>query len=273
MNANETPRMPRCPICDATAQVIGQKSLFSKITCDVLRCDECLHEFAILLAAVNNASRMIDALAKETYSTVDYFELDKLHQGMNSILIDESYDPWIKARYNKLSESILSTYPSATKLRIAEVGCLEGAFVHYLQSQGHSVIGFDVNRAVVEGSRRINNINLNYLDAEFEHLPKDSYDIVLSYHTLEHVRHLDFVLENMRQSLCANGHLLIEVPSSPSEAYNPDHFHNFSEQSLGKLVGKYFDAVTITEDSYETITKIECRSLICVARKAGPTAP
>lgn len=104
--------------------------------------------------------------------------------------------------------------------------------------------------------RSINNINLNhcieihniYLDDAFAELNKNRFDIVTSWHVLEHLdeNFIDTVISNMYKCCKIGGKIIIEVPHSNDELFSIDkykeinymihHLSYWNENSLTKLL-------------------------------------
>jgi SAM-dependent methyltransferase len=77
-------------------------------------------------------------------------------------------------------------------------------------------------------------------------LPLESFDLVLMYHVLEHVRDPDVALANAAKLLKGGGRLVVAVPNLRSAARRlfgqnwfgyqlPEHLWHFSERNLGDI--------------------------------------
>ena len=84
-------------------------------------------------------------------------------------------------------------------------------------------------------------------DIEF---PSKTFDLVMSFHTLEHLRHPLGVIGKVARILRSNGAILLEVPCGEEEYENTDHLHFFSETSLRTLLETFFRTTEILDNSY-----------------------
>lgn len=139
---------------------------------------------------------------------------------------------------------------SAVKLDIYEIGCSEGILVAHLQACGHRVSGCDINRDIV--AQGADALDIDIVAGWFEGLalPSNSYDVVLAFHTLEHLVDPVAVLRKVVDILRPGGSVLIEVPGGEEEYANLDHLHFFSEASLCRLLSEHFKMVEVLENAY-----------------------
>jgi SAM-dependent methyltransferase len=131
--------------------------------------------------------------------------------------------------------------------------------------RGYKAVGYDINAEVISKSSSLNKIPLHVLDIERAPLPENNVDLLVSFHTIEHLADLHGATRNLLGSLSPNGHLFIEVPSSPQEIFNPDHFHNFSEKSLKIYAASHFNESSITINRYTDASGYMHQSLYCHA--------
>jgi SAM-dependent methyltransferase len=247
-----------CVICDkGIAAFFAQKTFSGGGKGSAYRCTSCGHEHCTLEPSFSNNR------VKESYLSLDYFHKDKGHQGIDSIDASSTAAvEWATHRFNVLSEIVLSSFESA---RVVELGCLEGFLVSFLISRGYNAVGYDINAEVISRSLSINKIPLHVLDIERVPLPEKNVDLIVSFHTVEHLADLHQATKNLLGSLSPKGHFFIEVPSSPKEIFNPDHFHNFSEQSLKLYAEVYFRKSAISINSYTDAQGFKHQSLYCHA--------
>jgi SAM-dependent methyltransferase len=238
-------------------QFLARKTFSRGIPGNAYRCASCGHEHSRLEPSFPNDS------VKESYLSLDYFHQDKGHQGIDSIDASSTAAvKWAAHRFNALSEIILSRFEIT---RVVELGCLEGFLVSFLISRGYEAVGYDINAEVISRSLSLNKIPLRVLDIESTSLPEDNVDLIVSFHTIEHLADLHGATKNLLRGLSPKGHFFIEVPSSPKEIFNPDHFHNFSERSLKLYSELYFKNSLISINSYTDIQGFKHQSLYCHA--------
>jgi 2-polyprenyl-3-methyl-5-hydroxy-6-metoxy-1,4-benzoquinol methylase len=152
-------------------------------------------------------------------------------------------------------------------LRVFEIGCSEGMLLRELAKHGHNAIGCEMNRAVaVQG---IQNLSVEILTDPFEELelPTQTFDLVISFHTLEHMRRPTAVLSKIADILRDDGAVLIEVPCGEQEYDNTDHLHFFNERSLKLLLESYFAETEVLQNTYTNSSGVHIASIYGVGRR------
>jgi len=255
---NSPERSLDCVICDkGIADLFALKTFSGGGKGNAYRCAYCGHEQSALEPSFSNDS------VKESYLSLDYFHQDKGHQGIDSIDASSTAAlKWAAHRFNVLSEIVLSRFRIEW---VVELGCLEGFLVSFLIGRGYKAVGYDINAEVISRSLSVNKIPLHVLDIERAPLPDNNVDLIVSFHTIEHLADLHVATRNLLCSLSPKGHFFIEVPSSPKEIFNPDHFHNFSEKSLKLYAEVYFKNSVISINSYTDAQGFKHQSLYCHA--------
>jgi SAM-dependent methyltransferase len=130
----------------------------------------------------------------------------------------------------------LGPFPAGS--RILDAGSGSGEWLYLLQCQGHSVKGIEADTAYGEFARATYGVSVwsgGLLEAE---LPPASFDIITSFHVLEHLPDPLGALRRLYSWLTPGGQLLIEVPNINSPHQNPaGRFHyahvlGFTPESL-----------------------------------------
>lgn len=97
---------------------------------------------------------------------------------------------------------------------IFDLGCAEGIMLEAFRHLGADVIGSDVDRGKVAYARQV--FNLSTVDSRpdaIDHQESHSLDVLVSYHTLEHLIQVGPWLSSMTNALRPGGHLVISVPN------------------------------------------------------------
>ena len=130
------------------------------------------------------------------------------------------------------TKEILKTITAGTVL---EVGCGRGYLLGRLQKQGLEVTGCDI---VVNDSLRDRFPAIQFVEGNMEHLPfhDNSFDTVVTTHTLEHVQNLSMSLAELRR--VAKKQLVIVVPKQRPYKYNFSLHINFFPYGWS-LVGQF----------------------------------
>ncbi len=138
----------------------------------------------------------------------------------------------------------------ASGLRVLDVACGEGYGSALLATKAASVTGIDVSPdAIHHATNSYHKANLAYLCASCTSipLPDASYDLIVSFETIEHItEHQDFLREVARL-LSANGVFIISSPnrieySDRAEYSNEFHVKELDKTELRSLLDNYFPA-------------------------------
>jgi SAM-dependent methyltransferase len=246
-------RVTHCPICGA-----GGKFEYQNKLTPLFRCLDCDHVYARDLPD----DQMLNAL----YGDFGYWERDRYHQGITAIQESEQWQIYLDARIGILQKLKLLDNPASPTRKIFEIGCAEGMLLHELRKRGMEVMGCEMNQAVAaEGAKAL---GVDILTAPFENLelPPKNFDLVMSFHTLEHLRDPASVLAKVANILRPDGALLLEVPCGEEEYENTDHLHFFSDTSLRTLLNKFFVTTDILDNSYTNSAGIRIGSIYGVGR-------
>jgi 2-polyprenyl-3-methyl-5-hydroxy-6-metoxy-1,4-benzoquinol methylase len=224
----------------------------------LFRCLECDHVWARDLPD----DKALNAL----YSDFGYWERDRHHQGITAIQEGHQWQAYLDARLGILQKLKLLDNPARADKNIFEIGCAEGMLLHELRKRGMEATGCEVNRAVAaEGMKAL---GVDIITAPFEEIefPAKNFDLVMSFHTLEHLRDPRSVLAKVANILRPDGAFLLEVPCGEEEYENTDHLHFFSETSLRTLLNKLFITTEILDNSYTNSTGVRIGSIYGVGR-------
>jgi ubiquinone/menaquinone biosynthesis C-methylase UbiE len=133
-----------------------------------------------------------------------------------------------------------------TGRRVLDAACGEGYGTALLGAAGAtSVIGVDIDEPTV------NHASEAYPAHSFERgdvaqlpFPDDSFDMIVSFETLEHVRDAPAALAEFRRVLAGDGLLIASTPNA--ERYMVDnefHEREFTQQEFEQLLTPHFDEV------------------------------
>jgi len=242
-----------CPICSGP----GKLQYENKLT-PLFRCRHCSHVYAGQLPNDQVLSRL--------YGDVSYWEKDRIHQGITTMKQSTEWDAYLNARLGILERLDLLPTTAGKNTSVFEIGCAEGMLLHALRKRGMTVAGCEMNRAVA--AEGMNNLGVEIRTEPFESLalPERHCDLVVSFHTLEHMRYPKQVLAKIAKILRPDGSVLIEVPCGKEEYENTDHLHFFSDTSLRILLNKFFSATEILDNSYTNGSGVRIGSIYGVGR-------
>ena len=246
-------KVTNCPICGSA----GKFEYENKLT-RLFRCRKCDHVYARDLPD--------DKALSALYGDFTYWERDRSHQGITSVHEGEEWNTYLRARMDILERLDLLNQPETHGRNVFEIGCAEGMLLHALKNRGMNVGGCEMNRAVADEG--VKGLGVDIRTEQFEDLilPEESHDLVISFHTLEHMRFPARVLAKIAHILRPDGAVLIEVPCGEEEYENTDHLHFFSAQSLRHLLNQYFVTTEILDNVYSNSAGVKVGSIYGVGR-------
>lgn len=230
-----TRRVTRCPICGGPG-VFEYENAFTPLD----RCESCGHVWSRRIPKRTILSMM--------YGHLDYWYDDREHQGITKFALTDEWKGFLDSRIGVLEQSGLMVGPEPK--HIFEIGCSEGILLKALEEQGHSARGCEMNPKIAEVGRRQLGVDIQNVMFEDLEIPEQSVDLVISFHTIEHVQKPPAVFEKIARVLNDDGGVLIEVPVGPEEYNNTDHLHFFCKKSIETLIGLYFHEAQTIDNSY-----------------------
>ena len=141
-------------------------------------------------------------------------------------------------------------------MRILEIGCADGEFgakikelidVHY--------VGLEISPDASLAEKRLDQVH-RMQACDLETAP---FDLLLSFHVLEHLPHIQMEVTHWRRLLKTDGRLIVEVPNRAghpliSQDQHPEHIHQFSPTSLTILLEKAdFAPIHMSTGHFESI--------------------
>ena len=246
--SSSTYHVANCPICGGTGHFEYENKLSA-----LFRCRECDHVYARELPN--------DKALGILYGDFGYWEKDRCHQGITTIQDSSGWETYLNARLGILDKLGLLKGSSTRSKSVFEIGCAEGMLLHALERKGIAASGCEMNRAVAQEGMR--HLGVEILSDPFENLdlPQKHFDLVMSFHTLEHMRFPIEIFAKVAAILRSDGAILIEVPSGEEEYENTDHLHFFCEKSLRLLLDKFFITTEILDNSYTNSAGVRIGSI------------
>jgi len=208
--------------------------------------------------------------------------------------VEINIDSDIINKWRTKSTDFLSYVTSFKKnTKILELGSGRGFLVRYLTNKGYDVMGSDFNKKNIELSYKLNNVRINYVDAENINLNK-TFDLVISSDLVEHLYDVESHFEQVKKILKINGYYCFVTPNKYVEKiYNlvapnkTDQFHislqthSLLYDTLTKLGFNVFflkmNEITLAQKSkigawayfvpVRYVPKIVQPSIICIAKK------
>ena len=135
------------------------------------------------------------------------------------------------------------------KSRVLEIGSGHGFFLEIMKTNGFDIIGYDISKEQRKKSKKITNVPVYDVNMSEKISLGNKFDIVISFHTLEHIADPITLLKNIKKLLKPKGKILIEVPNSDDfhlklnrfykEFYwERAHIHYFNPKILKNVIQK-----------------------------------
>lgn len=247
-----TVRVADCPVCGGKPDRIEFNTRYSPLD----HCADCGHVYT----RTNPGKSILHLM----YKDVDYWKQDKEHQGITRIEFGPQWEGFIEARIGAMRKCGVIT---GSAMRFLEVGCSEGILLRELEDSGHEALGCECNRPTAEAGIKALGVRIRIGLFEEVQLAQAYYDVVASFHTIEHIPDLSRTFAKIVDVLKPDGTAFIEVPTGPEEYANTDHVRFFSDASLKRLLERYFEVGETVPNLYSTADGTKVGSLFGIGRR------
>jgi len=240
-----------CPVCGADDfKVIDERIIDKNLLCSVA-CLRCSHVF-------------LNPRAKaEVYKA--YYQRG-FSKEFNAI--GENADPYEQVKGNAAkTERILKFLKPELRngLRVLEIGCGYGNVLAALRDQyDATVTGIEPDPAAREVAKKVFNIDIFF--KSFEDFIscglRETYDVILLHHVLEHMLHPDEVVSRVSELLKPGGFVYIGVPNITALTFPKKmffrfpHVSNFTPFSLGLLLSMHGLKIARRDDFQKPLSVI-----------------
>lgn len=94
-----------------------------------------------------------------------------------------------------------------------EIGCAIGAFSKILKERGFNVVATDISEFIIGRARKLQkDIKFKVLDIEQNVPINEKYDYIFAFEVLEHLKHPEKALQNMKKLLRQEGMIVFSTP-------------------------------------------------------------
>ena len=154
--------------------------------------------------------------------------------------------------YEHLHRYLFATKFSENK-KVLDLGCGEGYGSDMLSKKAISVVGLDISKEAIENARlKYRRENLKFTIGECDAIPfkSNSFDLVVNFEVIEHIRNQGLMLEEIRRVLSEKGILIISSPSRKNTAdnkriLNKFHVKELSREEFVNLLKEYFADISM----------------------------
>lgn len=133
--------------------------------------------------------------------------------------------------YQKVFGKLL---PSDKTAKILDIGCGNGSVVWWLQRAGYSnASGIDISIEQIEVGRNLGVRNIDHVDlVEFMSCNKNTYDAIIFRDVIEHFHKKEIIniLSLCKDSLMANGLIILQVPNAESPFFGRIRYGDFTHE-------------------------------------------
>lgn len=235
-----------CPVC-GSAELKPFLSctdyLATKEAFDIQKCAKCGFAFTQDFPSEDEIGRYYDA--------PEYVSHSDTHKGVINMLYH-----WVRKIALKSKSKIIIKYAPVKTGKLLDIGSGTGYFLNRMKSLKWMVTGIEKSDAAREYAKQRFDIDSQQSGYLYE-IPCQTKDVVTMWHVLEHMEHLDKVLEQIYNILHDNGTAVIALPNKDSldavyykdkwAAYDvPRHLWHFSLADFEYLISKHhFELVEV----------------------------
>lgn len=143
----------------------------------------------------------------------------------------------------------------ADKKTVLDIACGDGYGCGLLAQHAKDVTGVDIDQTTIkEAEKKYARDNIRFIQADVRNttLPDQTYDLVVSFETLEHIAEHEVFLSEIKRLLKPGGRLIISTPdkkeySDKPKYRNPFHIKELYRQEFESLIARYFSHYQILQ--------------------------
>ena len=218
--------------------------------------------------ALKEASKIIDKASpyivhpkyymfkSNKFNTAFFNDMDKITDEYLSNCRNIAKQIYFKPRFEvnsqglKVGDQLTFHYQLATEYlnkndKLLDIACGDGYGLSYLSNYAKYVNGADISSVVIlkakEKCKKINNIQLHVEDVTNMTFKDNTFDVVTSFETIEHVNS-ELYLKEIRRVLKLGGKLILSTPQNSLGhiPINAEHNHEYSLEEIRNITSKYF---------------------------------
>ncbi len=133
--------------------------------------------------------------------------------------------------------------------QVLDAACGTGYGTHNLASVAHHVTGVDLSSEAVKyafSRYGLPNISFQIMDVCSFAFPDDSFDVICSFETIEHLRDVETYLRGVIRVMKEDGVYLVSTPLSAHSTHspkNPFHCQEWNLEDFKRLLGQHFNLI------------------------------
>ena len=176
--------------------------------------------------------------------------LDKIFEILDPDSFHTSGERQVSSSLEKIRPDHLGRYEFAAHYikdnsNVLDIACGigYGSFIAAKASPGANILGVDISEKAIEYANQYYKLENNRFivgDCHKVELPKSSYDVVISFETIEHIEGADIFLKRLNASMKPGGILLCSTPNQQRLPYSakdfPHHLRHYTLTEFEQLV-------------------------------------
>jgi len=150
---------------------------------------------------------------------------------------------------NPIHQRLVRAYVEASKIisgSILEIGCGVGRSLQLLLENCNQYTAIDKNKSLLDSiGKKYPNLHLISQNIPpLTDIPDESFDYILSFQVIEHVKNDELFIKEVKRVLKPNGKFIVSTPNRiKSITRNPWHIREYTATEFEKLIGKYFNNI------------------------------
>ena len=192
----------KCILCkNEKFRLISKKTRDSKKH-KIIRCLKCDHIQLFPVPTLNDEKKFYD----ENLQDKNINDVGSIKRARRKMMPDNT-------RRAELVSKIITK-----RSRILEIGSGHGFFLDIMKKNGYDITGFEISKEKRKYSKKVTKVPVLDININEKIPTVKPFDIVVLFHTLEHIIDPVILLKNIKKLLKPKGKVLVEVP-------NCDDFH------------------------------------------------
>ncbi|NJD53192.1 MAG: class I SAM-dependent methyltransferase [Candidatus Methanoperedens sp.] len=228
---------------------------------NILKCNNC----GLVFKEMASTNKEIESFYKEKYRKIKTLPVQTAEEHHNDkVSIKDARD-----RTRFISENV-----DLKGKKILEIGSASGGLMENLRDAGAQIEGIELNDEYREYSKEL---GFNIFNKPVEYMNfNERYDIIVSFHTIEHFVDVKSAVKSIFSALKPNGIFLGEVPNENDWRisifnneiikrfhYEPNHYYYFSP----KVLKNYLETCGFNEIRLETVERynslLQLKNILC----------
>ena len=232
----------KCILCKHGKFALISKQVRDSKKHKIIRCLKCNHMQLWPIPTLNDEKKFYD----ENLQDKNINDVGSIKRARRKMMPDNT-------RRAELVSKIITK-----RSRILEIGSGHGFFLDIMKKNGYDITGFEISKEKRKYSKKVTKVPVLDININEKIPTVKPFDIVVLFHTLEHIIDPVILLKNIKKLLKPKGKVLVEVPNCDDfhlglnkfykEFYwERAHIHYFNSKSLKTVINLGgFNGIKIT---------------------------